>query len=97
MGDVGKGVRGGGGMDHLCPPFSVHQKSLLGDEDTEEGEERRESGMQSIPGGTSRLQSRPGECADRVGLRHGGASVIHPDKPYDAAQERVAQLQPPKL
>lgn len=34
----------------------------------------------SIPGGMPQLLSCPSECADRVGLRHSGAGVVHPDQ-----------------
>lgn len=45
--------------------------------------------MKSIPGGKSQLQSCPSECADRVCLRHSGASVTHPGNPHHAAQDRM--------
>ena len=57
-------------------------------EDVEEKMRERKR-VKSIPGGKSQLQSCPSECADRVCLRHSGASVIHPGNPHHAAQDRM--------
>lgn len=81
MGEVGKENEGEGWIIFfflsLC---TVHQMGLLRESGSCAclGEERKR--VKSIPGRTSQLQSRPGECADRVCLRHSGASVVHPDK-----------------
>lgn len=45
-----------------------------------EGKTRERERVESIPGRTSQLQSCPSECADRVCLRHSGASVTHRDQ-----------------
>ncbi len=81
--------------------FTVHQKGLLRERETEREEAedveekmRERKRVKSIPGGTSQLQSCPSECADRVCLRHSGASVIHPDKPHHAAQDKMKPLNP---
>lgn len=87
---------GGGGVDNLFFPLLFIKRVSLRERETEREEAedveekmRERKRVKSIPGGTSQLQSCPSECADRVCLRHSGASVIHPDKPHHAAQDKM--------
>lgn len=85
---------GGGGVDNLfflsCSSKGFVQKKRDGEREKKLRMLRRErKRVESIPGGTSQLQSCPSECADRVCLRHSGASVIHPYKPHHAALDKM--------
>lgn len=96
MGEVGKENAEEGWIIFFFFLVTVHQKAFLSEREAE-GEEaedieekmRERKRVKSIPGGTAQLQSCPSECADRVCLRHSGASVIHSDKPHHAAQDKM--------
>lgn len=59
-------------VKRVCLEKEQAEKIVSADVEGKMGERKR---VESIPGRTFQLQSRPGECADRVCLRHSGASV----------------------
>lgn len=74
----------GGGVDNIfysllfikrvCLEKEQAEKIVAADVEGKMGERKR---VESILGRMFGLQSRPGECADRVCLCHSGASVTH--------------------